>query len=369
MIRKISRLITMMIIASLLLTLCLGAFAADTDVAFTIHTIDGYNAPIGGASFSLLGPNGSSVASATTGSTGYAAITIPSAAIADEGSTNFKLVQTGFPSGYKATDNNWEVTVTMTEGKAAVNIATNGLWDTIFDWIDGSVITGSEYMGGTLTVANIIQYYDIPKCTKTVAGLSYTQMQGYTSDYELTDASGRVVAIGHTIGFAVQEDESFKAPIIFDRAKIPAGTYLLRETSVTEIEDMDFEGSKFMNNNGVLIVSANGSGETVYAQYTAPVIHTPPAENENTSNTDTSDDNTFNNEEAETSEETEPADKNDEDKSKDNKVHGVEIDDEKVPKASKPESNNIKVWIIVALASVIMIVAVIIMSKRAKSNI
>lgn len=371
MFRKTSRLITITIIAVLLLSFGVGATAADAGAAFSIYTIDGYSTPIGGASFILLGSDGLSLASATTGTEGSVTITIPATAIPDEGSAEFTLVQTDAPSGYETTENNWKVTVTVNDGKAAVNIATDGLWDTIFDWVEGSVITGSEYTEGTLTVANIVQYYDIPKCTKTVSGLSYSQMQGYISDYELTDSSGQLVATGHAIGFSEQGDNCYKADIVFDCRKLPAGTYALKETSVTEIGSMNFDGSKFMNNNGVLVVGEKGRGEVVYALYTAPTIHTPPVKNENSTDTNTSADSaesTLNSEETELAE-AEADEKNDDDKSKDTKVRKIEIEDEKVPKAAKPKSSNTKSWIIVALASVIMIVAVIIMSKKAKSNI
>lgn len=371
MIRKLSRLITMTILAALVLSLGFGAFAADTDSAFTIYTINGYNAPVAGAVFSLYGPDGSAVASATTGGTGYATMTIPASAIADEGTTNFNLVQTGVPSGYEVTDNNWAVTVTMVDGVAAVDVAADGLWDTMFDWIDGTVVTGAEYAGGTLTVANIAQYYDIPQCTKTVVGLSYTQMQGYISDFELADASGRVVASGHAIGFAVQGDESFKAPIVFDSVKLPAGTYTLRETSVTGIEDMDFEGSKLLN-NGAIVVGANGSGETVYAEYAVPVVYVPPVENNDTPQTpptNNSDDSTLDNNavETNTSDETETPVKDDEDKKDSEEVGEVEIDDEAVPTAANPENSGIKVWIIVVFACVVLAVTVFIL-KRQKTN-
>ncbi|NLW65570.1 MAG: hypothetical protein GXY26_05005, partial [Clostridiales bacterium] len=51
MISKTSRLITIAILAALLLSMGLCAFAADDGAAFTIYTIDGCRAPIGGASF------------------------------------------------------------------------------------------------------------------------------------------------------------------------------------------------------------------------------------------------------------------------------------------------------------------------------
>ena len=368
MISKTSRLITIAILAALLLSMGLCAFAADDGAAFTIYTIDGCRAPIGGASFSLFGSDGSPVTTAVTGASGYATMSIPAAFIADEGATGFTLVQTGVPSGYEVTDNNWAVTVTASGGKASVDIAADGLWDTIFDWIDGSVVTGSEYAGGTLTVANIVRYYEIPECTKTVKGLSYTQMQGYTSDYELTDASGRAVANGHAIGFAVQGDETFKAPIVFNVDKLPAGTYALKETSVTEIRDMGFEGSKFLN-NGKLVVGASGSGEAVYAEYTVPAVYVPPVREVSSPAAAapvTPDNGTAGND----GEKTDAPDKNarHEDKDTGEKSAEVEIAEQKVPTAASPGDGGAKAWVIAALASAVLIAAAVVTAKKIKYN-
>ncbi|NCC67788.1 MAG: hypothetical protein EOM14_06270, partial [Clostridia bacterium] len=67
MLKKASRLTTLIMIAALALSAFCGAFAAEGDASFTIRTIDGKNVAVGGARFGLFGPDGSMVASSTTG--------------------------------------------------------------------------------------------------------------------------------------------------------------------------------------------------------------------------------------------------------------------------------------------------------------
>ena len=273
MFRTTSRVITLALTAAFVLALCCGAFAAASSVSFNLYSENGYGSAIGGASFRLNNSSGTAVATATTGANGYVVMTIPASALADEGTTKFTLVQTKAPSGYDTTDNNWAVTVT--DGN--VSIATDGIWDTMFDWLPSTVLTGADYSNGTMTVANIASYYDIPTSYKTVKGLTADQIKGFTSDYQLKSSAGTVVATGHAVGFELQSDGSYRAPIVFDTKKLPADSYTLVETGVSSVSGMDLKSTSAARSYTVTI-GANSVGEVVTASYEAPA----PANNNGT---------------------------------------------------------------------------------------
>lgn len=361
MFKKTSALITATMILALVLSMFCGVMAAGTDATLTLYTIDGYNNPISGASFRLYGPDGTAVASAVTGSNGYVVMTISGEDIAENGTTNFTLVETAAPEGYEVTDNNWAVTVTSASGKSTVSVEAGGLWDTFYDWIEGSILTGADFAGGKLTVANTAKFYELPNFSMTVKGLSYTQMQGYTSEYELVNASGAKVATGHAIGFAVQSDESFKAQIAFDTKKLPAGTYTLTEKSTSDISGMNTDGIAFAN-GGKVTIGSSSTGETVSIVYTKPVVVAPPAvtgDNAGTENNDTeigNDDNVEpDNSEVTPSPDTEADNDGD-----------VVIDDDDVPTAANPDDGNSYIWIIAGVA-LIVVAAVIFLMRNKKS--
>ena len=278
MFKKASRLITLAMIAALVLSVFCGAFAAQSDASFTIRTIDGKNVAVGGARFGLFGPDGSMVSSVTTGADGSAVMVIPADSIGNAGETNFTLVETAAPTGYETTDNNWAVTVTVTGDSATVNVETMGLWDTIFDWVEGTVLTGAEYENGTLTVANIAAYYDIPACYKTVSGLDADQIKACTSTFELANEAGTVVATGHAIGFAAQADGNYTAQIAFDTDKLPAGTYTLSEKNIATVSDMDLKSTSAVNGNRV-VVGNSSVGETISVAYDVHYVAPTPDTN------------------------------------------------------------------------------------------
>ena len=367
MFKKTSGFIAVAMIITMVLSMFCGVMAATSDATLTLYSIDGYSKPISGASFRLYGPDGSAVASAVTGSNGYVVMTISSDDLTDNGTTNFTLVETSAPEGYEMTDNNWAVAVSTENGKSTVSVEAGGLWDTLYDWIDGSVVTGADFADGKLTVANIAKYYELPDCYMLVKGLSYTQMQGYTSEYELFSASGDKLATGHAIGFAVQNDESFKAQIAFDTKKLPAGTYTLREKSTSEISGMKTDGLAFLN-TGKITIGNNSAGEIVSAVYTKPVVVTPPPATDNGGNADNSDntdnDKTDSKDDDSTIDDSDstPAPDTDEEDDGD-----VVIDDDDVPTADTPENaGHSYIWIIVA-AGLIACVAVVFLIKNKKS--
>lgn len=357
MFKKASRLITLIMIAALALSVFCGAFAAESDASFTIRTIDGYSSPIGGARFGLFGPDGSMVSSATTGADGSAVMVIPADSIGDEGETGFTLVQTAAPSGYEATDNNWAVTVNVTGGNTTVSVDAMGLWDTMFDWIDGTVLTGAEYENGTLTVANTAAYYDIPACYKTVSGLNADQIKTCTSSFELTNEAGTTVATGHAIGFSEQPDGSYTAQIAFDIDKLAAGTYTLSEKDISSVSGMDLKSTATVNGSRV-VVGSNCVGETVivtYAEHYIAPVTSPVADETDVAENDTDDDSS--------------TDIGDEAVPDSSSTPDTTIDDDAVPTSDAPEQSNSTVWIIVVAACVILAATIFFITGKKNSNV
>lgn len=364
MFKKSSRLISLIMVVAMALTVCCCAFAAEGDVSFTIRSVDGYSNPIGGAAFGLYGPDGSIVANTATGADGTATMTIPAAVIGETGDTNLTLVQTAAPAGHEMTDNNWAVTVSG--GSAYVD--TMGLWDTMYDWIDGTVLTGADFSGNILTVANTATYYELPISYKTVSGLDSDQIKNCTSTFELTNAAGTVVATGHAIGYAEQANGSYTAQIAFDTEQLPAGSYKLTEKNVADISGMELKSTSAINGNTVTIGSRS-VGDTITvayaAPYVAPVVTTKPADENPAETTDPEPSTT-----PVTDETGDPLTEGDT-TIEDGKVpttDGTNIEDEDTPTSDAPQQANATVWVIIVAAFVILAAAIYSITGKKKAG-
>lgn len=93
----------------------------------------------------------------------------------------YYLKETSAPQYYTASETVWKVDVDLKNGTATVKVnETTNIWETIYDWIIGSVDPGSEWAGNVLTVKNVKKLGDLT-ITKTV-----TDPENRNTDAEYT---------------------------------------------------------------------------------------------------------------------------------------------------------------------------------------
>ena len=68
----------------------------------------------------------------------------------------YYLKETVAPNGYEAVGTVWKVEIVLQNGKPTIQVNdTTNLWETIYDWIVGSITPDSQWANGVLTVENV----------------------------------------------------------------------------------------------------------------------------------------------------------------------------------------------------------------------
>ncbi len=119
--------------------------------SFQIKKVDGDTGDVitTGAEFTLYDKNREIVDTKTSDTNGI----VEFYGLVDEGT--YYLKETKAPEGYKESNTEWEVTVSLQDGKANVETnSTTNVWETIYNWIVGNGTNG-QLVNGVLTVENV----------------------------------------------------------------------------------------------------------------------------------------------------------------------------------------------------------------------
>lgn len=186
------------------------------------------------------------------------------------------------PAGYETVGTVWKVKTELKNGQPTIQVNdTTKLWETIYDWIVGSINPDSQWANGVLTVENVKRVGGM-KITKTVTDLNnYYKDATYSFTLTLSDRTDPVTftltkgAMTKTIenipwGTTYTLTENTTGAAFTSSIDSPSGTIWADNTEITVMNTYAYQ----THNNGLNIVKVDaddnskiiaGAGFTLYS--------------------------------------------------------------------------------------------------------